>query len=147
MRCSGLQYLTPNDWVLIRAKAQKRLFRLGEEIIHQGDWCDSLFIIRNGEASVEVASTGARTILAWLGPGDICGDMAFLEQGRYTAAVVAKDERVEVDEINAHELRGLLDDFAGLASRFYHSMSVVLVQRLRATSSELAREMALRDKF
>ncbi len=141
-----LQYLTTDDWVLVQAKAVRRTFKLGDEIIRQGAWGDCIYIIRQGEASVEVAGTASRAIVATLGPGDICGDMAFLDQGKATAAVIAKEEEVEADEINAHELRKVMEAFPRLASRFYRSLAVVLVQRLRTTPAELAREMALRDR-
>jgi len=48
--------------------------RLGEEIIREGDRIESLYIIRRGEAVVELADSGTRTIVASLGPNDICGD-------------------------------------------------------------------------
>jgi CRP-like cAMP-binding protein len=143
---NGLHYLTSNDWTLIQAKAVLRTFKLGDEIIRQGDWVDSLYVIRRGEASVELAGTGSRVIVATLGPRDICGDMAFLEQGKATAAVVAKDDEVEVEAINVHELRQVLEAFPRLASRFYLSLALILAQRLKATSRELAREMTLRDR-
>jgi extracellular factor (EF) 3-hydroxypalmitic acid methyl ester biosynthesis protein len=146
MAGNRLQYLTADDWVLLQAKAVRRTFKLGEEIIRHGAWGDSLYIIRRGEASVELAGTGSRRIVAKLEPGDVCGDMAFLEQGKATAAVIARDEEVDVDEINAHELRAVLDAFPRLASRFYRSLALVLVWRLRATSQQLAQEMALRDR-
>ncbi len=76
-----LRYLTVDDWVLLQAKAVRRTFKLGEEIIRQGDWGGNIYIIRQGEASVELAGTGSRAIVAVLGPEDICGDMAFLELG------------------------------------------------------------------
>jgi len=145
MTSNRLRYLTVDDWVLIQAKAVRRTFKLGDEIIRQGEWGDSLYIIRRGEASVELAGTGSRAIVAVLGPEDVCGDMAFLEQGKASAAVIAKEEEVEVDEINAHELREVMEAFPRLASRFYRSLALVLVQRLRVTTGELAREMALRD--
>jgi CRP-like cAMP-binding protein len=137
-----LQYLSPNDWTLIKAKSMSRTFKLGEEIIQQGVLSESIFIIRRGEVSVELGATNARVIVATLGPGDICGDIAFLEKGRATAAVVAKDEEVEVDEINARELREMFEAFPRLASRFYLSLALILAQRLKDTSRELAREMA-----
>jgi len=141
-----LQYLSSNDWTLIKAKSVSRTFALGEEIIKQGAASDSIFIIRRGEASVELAGTSSRAIVATLGPGDICGDIAFLEKGRSTAAVIAKDEDVEVDQIDAQELRDLFEAFPRLASRFYLSLALILAQRLKDTSRELAREMALRDR-
>jgi CRP-like cAMP-binding protein len=146
MTGNRLHYLTADDWVLIQAKAVRRIFKLGDEIIRQGEWGNSLHIIRRGEASVELAGTGSRAIVATLGPEDVCGDMAFLEQSKASAAVVAKDEEVEVDEINAQELREIFEAFPRLASRFYRSLALVLVQRLRATTGELAREMTLRDR-
>ena len=141
-----LQYLTANDWVLVQAKASRRTFKLGDEIIRQGECRNSIYIIRRGEASVELAGSGSRAIVASLGPDDICGEIAFLEQGKATAAVIASEEEVEVDEVEARELRAMFIAFPGLASRFYLSLAVILAQRLRATSKELAREMSLRDR-
>jgi CRP-like cAMP-binding protein len=146
MAGNGLYYLTSNDWVLIRAKAVVRSFKLGEEIIREGDWVRSLYIIRRGEASVELAASGARTIVAKLGPKDICGDMSFLGQSRAMAAVVAKDEEVQVEEIHANDLRAILEAYPRLASGFYLSLALILSQRLKSTSIELAREMTLRDR-
>ncbi len=128
----------------LQAKAARRTFKLGEEIIQEGGWGDTIFIIRRGQASVELAGTGTRTIVASLGPDDICGEMAFLEQGRATAAVVASEQEVEVDEVGARELRAIFEAFPGLASRFYLLLAVILAQRLRVTSKGLAREMTLR---
>ena len=145
MSANRLSQLTQNDWVLIQGTAVRRIYKLGEEIIRQGDWGDSIFIIRRGEASVELAGTGSRAILACLGPDDICGEIAFLERGRATAAVIASDEEVEVDQLNTKDLRATFDAFPRLACRFYHSLAMILAQRLHATSKELAREMILRD--
>ena len=146
MAGNGLNYLTSNDWVLIQAKTVRHTFKLGEEIIREGDWVHSLYIIRSGEASVELAGTGSRAIVASLGPKDICGEIGFLEQGKATAAVIASEEEVEVEEINVGELRKILEAFPRLASRFYLSLAALLAQRLRETSRELAREMTLRDR-
>src|ERR1017187_1138220 len=119
-----LQYLTANDWVLVQAKASRRTFKLGDEIIRQGECGNSIYIIRRGEASVELAGSGSRTIVASLGPDDICGEISFLEQGKATAAVIASEEEVEVDEVEARELRAMFIAFPGLASRFFFSPPV-----------------------
>jgi signal-transduction protein with cAMP-binding, CBS, and nucleotidyltransferase domain len=140
-----LQYLTTNDWVLVQAKAAPRIFKLGEEIIQQGEGVDSIYIIRRGEASVQLGASGSRAILAKLGPEDICGEIAFLEKGKATAAVIASDEKVEADQLDGQELRSLFAAFPGLASRFYQSLATILAERLRLTSRELAREMMMRD--
>jgi CRP-like cAMP-binding protein len=146
MAGNRLHYLTANDWVLIQAKAQRHTFKLGEDIIRQGEWGDNIYIIRRGEATVELAGSASRAIVATLGHDDVCGEMAFLEQSKASAAVVAREEEVEVDKISAHELRKILEAFPRLASRFYQSLALVMAQRLRSTSGELAREMGLRDR-
>ncbi|SRR6266498_2957742 len=139
MAGNSLQYLTPNDWILIGAKAKRRLFVLGDEIIREGVQGEAIYIIRRGTASVEVPGSHSATVLAWLGEGDVCGDMAFIEGGQATASVIAKDESIEADEILAKDLRDLFDNFPGLASRFYQSLTLILAQRLRDTSRELVR--------
>jgi extracellular factor (EF) 3-hydroxypalmitic acid methyl ester biosynthesis protein len=141
-----LQHLTPNDWLLISARAKRRTFKLGEILIHQGTPGDRIFIIRNGEAEVALAATSTREVVAVLGPDDICGDMAFLERGTTSAAVVAKSVELEADEILWDELRDLFEGFPRLAARFYMSLALVLARRLRETSKELAREMANSDR-
>jgi CRP-like cAMP-binding protein len=141
-----LQHLSQNDWILLQAKASRHTYRVGEEIIRQGTRGESLFIIRRGEARVELAGAGSRSVVATLGPDDVCGEMAFLEHGNSTAAVVARDDEVEVDEFEWRELRAIFEAFPGLASRFYLSLAVILAKRLRVTSKELARELARERK-
>ena len=133
--------MTPNDWVLIGAKAKRKVFPSGQEIIRQGVPGEAIYIIRRGTASVELLSSHARAVVASLERDDICGDMAFLEKGKATASVIARDQEVEADEIRAEDLRSLFDTFPGLASRFYQSLAVILARRLRDTSRELARAL------
>jgi CRP-like cAMP-binding protein len=144
MANNRLQYLTANDWVLVTAIAKRRTFTLGQEIIRQGAPGDTIYVIRSGEASVELTGAESTTVVAKLEPEDICGDMAFLEKSTATAAVIAKDEKVEVDAIGAEDLRKLFESFPGLGARFYHSLALVLARRLRETSKRLAREKAQR---
>jgi CRP-like cAMP-binding protein len=142
MAGNRLQHLTANDWVLIPSKTSRRTFKLGEEVIQKGGGGgDMIFMIRHGQVSVELAGTGTRAIVASLGRDDICGEMAFLEQGRATAAVIAKQEEVEVDEVGVQQWRAISKAFPGLAFRCCVSLAVILARRLRVTSKELAREM------
>jgi len=143
---NGLAHLTVNDWALLAAKLHRRTYKLGEEIIREGSFGDRICIIRSGEASVELAGTGKRAVLTTLGPDDICGDMAFLERGRTTASVVARDIEVQVDEILATDLRDIFEAFPRFAYRFYLSLAVVLTRRLRETSKTLATEMMASDR-
>lgn len=135
-----LEYLTDNDWILVSARAERRRYAPGEALIQEGARGETVYIIRTGVASVVLAGAGGKAPVAQLGPGDICGDMAFLEKGKATASVVA-EEAVEADAIRAAELESLFESFPGLASRFYRSLAVVLARRLRVTSAQLGSEL------
>ncbi len=143
MPSSALQDLTRNDWTLIESKAKRISLKLGQEIIKEGARIHHLYVLRRGEASVELEGTTSRVVIATLSAGDICGEMAFLGDSTATAAVVAKDE-VEVDAIWADDLRQLVAVFPGFGTRFYRSLAIILAQRLRQTSKELLREMTNR---
>jgi CRP-like cAMP-binding protein len=92
-----------------------------------------------------LGGTKDRVTVAVLHPEEICGELAFLERGMSNASVLASDEVVEVDAIQATDLRRLFETFSGLSSRFYCSLAVVLARRLQETSAELARELNKRD--
>lgn len=136
-----LEFLTQDDWTLINAKAKRLTFTLGQEIIRQGSVGGAIYVIRSGLASVQLSGTKDRITLAVLGSGEICVDMAFLERGMSTVFVIASDEEVEVDAIQAIDLRQLFETFGGLGSRFYQSVSLVLARQLQETLAELAQEL------
>jgi len=135
---SRLEFLTPNDWVLLSTKATRLKFSPGEEIIREGAPGETIYIIKKGIASVELGGGSQRTPVAVLLEDDICGEITFLDGGLTTASVVAKGE-VEVDAVNAEELRQLFAVFSGFSARFYRSLAVALAKRLRETSRQLAK--------
>jgi CRP-like cAMP-binding protein len=80
-----------------------------------------------GAARVKIASQpGGPTI----GPGEICGEMSFLEDLPASANVVAEGE-VEAFHLDRPTLQGLFELFPHLGSRFYHSLATNLSRRLR----------------
>jgi CRP-like cAMP-binding protein len=143
MAGNSLQDLTQNDWTLIESKATRMTFAPGQEIIHEAARIEHLYVIRRGSAAVELAGTTSRSVIATLLSGDVCGEMAFLGSGRATAAVVAKEE-VEVDAVYVDDMRQIVHAFPGFGMRFYRSLAVILVERLRQTSRELQREIVSR---
>lgn len=136
-----LEFLTQDDWTLINSKAKRLMFTLGEEIIRRGSVETAIYVIRRGVASVQLSGTKDRVTLALLGPGEICGDMGFLGRGMSIVSVIASDEEVEVDVIQAIDLRHLFETFGGLGSRFYQSLSSTLARQLQEILAELAQEV------
>jgi len=134
-----LEYLTPNDWALLRSKSRRLSFQKGDAIIQINTRPAALFIVEKGSATVEVTSG---SIIARLTPGDICGEMAFIENNVASASVLAAESDTQVDAINFPEVTAVFSSYPHLEARFYKSLALLLSQRLRRTSSELAKSMA-----
>jgi extracellular factor (EF) 3-hydroxypalmitic acid methyl ester biosynthesis protein len=122
-----LEYLTQNDWVLIVDRAQRTTFKKGDVLIHAGKQNKMVYWLVKGNARVEAAS---RAFIAQLEPGEVCGEMAFLENGVASASVVAP-EALEVCAIEWPALTDLFELYPHMGSRFYRSLAVNLSRRMR----------------
>jgi CRP-like cAMP-binding protein len=130
-----LKYLTENDWALLRSLAQRRAFKACEVIISINSQPNALFILASGWASVEVMRGQS---IAKLRTGDICGEMAFLENSAASASVVAETD-VEADVFELAGVHRLFELYPHVQARFYKSLALLLSQRLRSTSARLAK--------
>ena len=122
-----LEYLTPNDWQLIVDRAKRTSFNKGDVLIQAGKQNKTVYLLVKGNARVE-ASTKA--FIAQLQPGEVCGEMAFLENGVASASVTAA-EALEVCAIEWSALSDLFELYPHLGSRFYRSLAVNLSRRMR----------------
>ncbi|HEY6270750.1 MAG TPA: cyclic nucleotide-binding domain-containing protein [Terriglobales bacterium] len=130
-----LKYLTENDVALLRSIASRRTFKPREIIIAVNSQPNALYILTAGSASVELVRGKS---IAKLSPGDICGEMAFLENKIASATVVAETD-AEVEVLELPDVDRIFALYPHLQARFYKSLALLLSQRLRATSSRLAK--------
>jgi CRP-like cAMP-binding protein len=124
---NGLIYLTANDWALVADKAARVRFRKGEALIQRGKKSNGIFLLLKGTARVQIQS---RVVPPKIGPGDICGEMSFLEDVPPSVSVVAHED-VEAYQLDRSTLETLFELFPHLASRFYRSLAMKLSRRLR----------------
>lgn len=122
-----LEYLTPNDWTLLADKAKLVSFPKDGELIHEGKQTRTVYVLLQGKVQV---LAGGKNQIAQLDAGEVCGEMAFLENGVAAATVVAL-ENVEACAIEWASLNDLFELFPHLGSRFYRSLAVNLSRRLR----------------
>ena len=123
----GLVYLTSNDWTLVADKASRVNFLKGQTLIHRGKKSNGVYLLVKGTARVQIPSQPATPEI---GPGEICGEMSFLDDTPASANVIAQED-VETYYLNRATLEGLFELFPHLASRFYRSLSINLSHRLR----------------
>ncbi|MBV9573736.1 MAG: cyclic nucleotide-binding domain-containing protein [Acidobacteriales bacterium] len=121
-----LEFLTTNDWTLIIDKTTPVTFKKQDVLIQAGKRSKIVYLLVEGELKV----TAAGTEVARIGPGGICGEMAFLENTIASATVTAEKE-VEAFAIEWEKLADLFELFPHLASRFYRSLALNLSRRLR----------------
>jgi CRP/FNR family cyclic AMP-dependent transcriptional regulator len=123
----GLVYLTANDWALVADKASRVHFKKGEVLVQRGRRANGVYLLLKGTARVEIRSQPASP---GIGPGEICGEMSFLEDQPASARVVAAED-VEAYYLDRPTLQVLFELFPHLASRFYRSLATNLSRRLR----------------
>jgi CRP-like cAMP-binding protein len=131
---SQLLYVNRNDWVLILDKAKSLNFKKDEALIQQGKQPATVFVIMNGKARIRNA---LGLTIARISPGEICGEMAFLENTSASASVIA-EEPMTAYGIGWPILQDLFELYPHLASRFYRSLAVSLSRRLRGQISRTA---------
>jgi len=134
----GLVFLTPNDWLLIADKATRLKFKAGAPMIQQGKRTHGVYILLTGMAKVHLPT---QHILPALGPGEVCGEISFLDDQPATVDVVA-EEAVEAYYLDRPMLQTLFELFPHMGSRFYHSLACSVSARLR----ELINQSALPKK-
>ena len=78
-------------------------------------------------------------VLAALVPGDIVGEISFLEgpSGQAMATVVASSA-VDLIILSEADLDRLIEDRPATAARLYKALALLLARRLQATSQRLA---------
>lgn len=123
---NGLVHLTANDWALIADKALRRTFKPGEHLVQQGRRTHGLFVVLTGTALVQIPRQDSREI----SPGEICGEISFIDELPATADVVARDT-LEAYFLDRPTLQSLFELFPHLGSRFYRSLASILSRRLR----------------
>jgi CRP-like cAMP-binding protein len=124
---NGLVYLTANDWALIADKATRRQFKTGDSLVQQGRRTHGVFLLLSGTATVQIAG---QTRSTEIGPGEVCGEISFLDELPATADVVASNA-TETYYLDRPTLQSLFELFPHLGSRFYRSLASILSRRLR----------------
>ena len=105
----------------------RRLIPGGARLIHQHEALGQLFVVLGGQLAVK----GAQGVeLAYVGRGEVLGEVSFLDGGMPSAEVVASDDAVVLAIPRPALHQRLLTDH-DFATRFYRAMALVLAQRLR----------------
>jgi len=131
------KFLSDDEYQALLQSAERKAFKPGDVLIKEGDEHTNLFIIVKGEVKVQRDHGEGFTIeLSRHGPGEIFGDMSFLEDQSASASVVAgEDEEVLTFIISHDHIRNTTQANPAFAGHFYQSLAEILSRRLRDTSN------------
>jgi extracellular factor (EF) 3-hydroxypalmitic acid methyl ester biosynthesis protein len=133
---SALRFITVEDHRLLLERAQHMRFGRGEVILAEGSRRRAIFLLERGFVRVERAHLGQGIAVARRAPGEVFGEMGFVEGDSASASVIA-DEDVQVAVIDGADIQALLASVPGFATRFYQSLALTLSQRLRELTVSL----------
>src|SRR5437016_1730476 len=83
--------LSPADLAALSQIAREQTFAPGAEIFKEGDAGDGVYIVKEGSVEISgLVGQNVRRAFSKVGPGDIFGEMAVLEDKARSACAVAK---------------------------------------------------------
>ena len=131
------QFLTTDDLRLLAERARRVRYAIGDVVLREGAETPGIFVLRSGQVRVEKRKSGPAQPVALLGPGEVFGEVSFIDN-RPASATVISVEASEVDLLNKADIIALLASVPGFSSRFYQSLALKLSERLRTTTDSLA---------
>ncbi|MEM9301960.1 MAG: cyclic nucleotide-binding domain-containing protein [Pseudomonadota bacterium] len=124
-------FLTDQDLKDLETLGSVEEYAAKAVILEQSMDCDAVYWMLEGVVQVDFHQLYNNDVLAYLGPGDLFGEMSYLLGGNTSAAVVAT-QPVKLVRIPFSELAKLVDTRPELAARFYKTLAHTLAGRLRA---------------
>ncbi|GLR14168.1 hypothetical protein GCM10007907_29580 [Chitinimonas prasina] len=108
----------------------------GKRLLNEGEDGSELYVLLSGTVAVNRFAGITEHELTRLGPGETFGELALIDFGWRSASVVAIDDvRVLVFK------RASMPRLAGLETKLYRNLAIMMAGRLRETDARLA-EMA-----
>lgn len=137
--------LSTKEMDLVNGIAKLESYNPGDEIFMEGDKALALYVIKFGTVKVQHSGKNDRVDVATLGTGSHFGEMAFIDNEKRSASVVAV-EKADIVKIEFPDLQKLLDANPAVAVKVYRAMAHFLCGRLRITTTDLtfAREKNIR---
>jgi len=131
--------LTSQDAEVVLKACEERILVGGEELFHENDAGDSLFIVQSGRVDIFKNIRGdVDRSLASFGPGDVIGEMSFIDGAR-RSATARTTESAEFLVLSRQSFAKVQKERPDIAAGFFRNMAAIVASRLR-TTNELYRE-------
>jgi CRP-like cAMP-binding protein len=122
--------LDPHQLEALLGTARRRVYQPGDTLIAQGRPQRSILVLRTGTGRVYHDYMGHRVPVNDVVPGEVLGEVSFLDGAPASASVVAVD-RVEADVLDGETIDRMLEERPEFAGAFYRALALALARRLR----------------
>ena len=135
--------LSPSELSALRHVARKQRFSAGQEIFKEGDDGDGVYVVQDGLVEISgLVAHKVRLVFFLVGPGEIFGEMAVIENKPRSACAVAR-EAATVHFIPCAEMLALIERSPALALALLREIS----HRLREFNQQYLREMLQTERL
>jgi CRP/FNR family cyclic AMP-dependent transcriptional regulator len=124
------RYLSDEERARVQGLGELRRVAPGTFLIRAGDTDSTLFEVEDGHLDIVAMRDGKPVVLATVGPGDVLGEVSFIDDSPRTVSVAASDPAL----VRAWHRRTLSEALAfdpQLMAKFAVAMCELLVERLR----------------
>ena len=135
--------LSPPELRALRRVARERTFAAGQEIFKEGDSGDGVYVVREGLVEISgLVDQKGRLVFSQVGPGDIFGEMAVIENKPRSACAVARRDTT-VYFMPRAEMLALVERSPALALALLREIS----HRLREFNRQYLREVLQAERL
>ena len=135
--------LSPPELSVLHRIARERTFAAGQEIFREGDNGDGVYVVRDGLVEISgLVDHKVRLVFSEVGPGDLFGEMAVIEDKPRSACAVAKAD-ASVYFIPRAEMLALVERSPALALALLREIS----RRLREFDRQYLREVVQSERL
>lgn len=129
-----LDQLDQENQMTLEREANQITLDPGQYLLRRGEPGGDIYLLKTGTLEVVDTRTTPEVILAYLEPGDVVGEMAFMDDSPRSADVRASGV-AQVFHWPRDDLHRLLKQHAVLSAQFYQSVAKMAATRLRQLAS------------
>jgi CRP/FNR family transcriptional regulator, cyclic AMP receptor protein len=128
------RYLDDDERRQIEKIGEVKTIKANDFLIRARDVDSTLFAVEEGHLDIVVNKEGKSTVVATVGPGDVLGEVSFIDDSPRTVSVKAGEENAVVRAWDKKTLSSALFKEPALLAKFSVALCELLVERLRDTA-------------